>query len=502
MHPQDYFAGKDLFFLIYEKLTTLMLNGKRIYTQYVEADIVLFGECGSYPILAIDEIQRALDGEFVHLLPNSTNVRPFFSSLIYQTKALGGFRNVVVAGTGINFNFVEECLSSATFKNIALSYQLITNFKPLSQHEVKYYARWYLNYHRCDNVESVVQRVGDFRLCHGRARFIAFILDEYLRLQDIDQVLAAFMLGITQVESPTFPLKYFVQDMKAQRDPLIRHLGNETMYSLLSNALFSYVLTGRARMILQQSEMSEIVRCGLGFVVSGQLGPVTSVDILEDAVIECLRYFIPFSSIVYELSKQVGILPQPASVGYMFEYFVAFALVANFAGDAALLQRLNVCNHSIDSYLLQTNKFDGSKVFFPDHMMGPDIIYRCVAKKIVYIVQVKFVNKISKQELANAWDTTDVNKFNCKRGTCEVLKGFSSSRQELLSCINYVQQFGYKIERLLVVHSGQNIPNSDGDDDNVTIISKTSAPSYFSAIGELDVWRLLDCQRLRFQMQN
>ncbi|KAI3633320.1 hypothetical protein MIR68_008267 [Amoeboaphelidium protococcarum] len=495
MHPQDYFAGKDVFFLIYEKLAILMLNGKRIYTQYVDADVVLFAECDSYPILAIDEIQRALDGEFVHLLPNSANVRPFFSSLIYQTKALGGFRNLVVAGTGINFDFMDEFLSSATFKNTALSYQLITNFKPLSQHEVKSYARWYLNYHRCDNVESVVQRVGDFKLCHGRARFIAYILDEYLRLQDIEQVLAAFMSGITQVESPIFPLNYFVQIMKAEKDPLMRHLGNETMYSLLSNALFSYVLIGRARMILQQSEVSEIVRCGLGFVVSGQLGSLTSVDILEDAVIECLRYFIPFSSIVYELSKQVGMLPQPdTAVGYMIEYFVAFALVANFAGDTALLQRLNVCSHSIDSYLVQTNNSDGSSVFFPDHMMGPDIIYRCAAQKIVYIVQVKFVNQISKQELANAWHTTDVNKFYCKRGTCEVLNGFSGSRQELLSSIKYVQQFGYKIKRLLVVHSGQNIPNSDGDDDNVTIISKTSAPNFFSAIGDLDVWRLLDCQ--------
>ena len=65
----------------------------------------------------------------------------------------------------------------------------------------------------------------------------------------------------------------------------------------------------------------------------------------------------------------------------------------------------------IHSYLGSANQM---KVCFPDHMCGQDIIYKFLNTKTVYIVQVKFVKSITKQETANASDTTD-ELFYCKR---------------------------------------------------------------------------------------
>ena len=46
---------------------------------------------------------------------------------------------------------------------------------------------------------------------------------------------------------------------------------------------------------------------------------------------------------------------------------------------------------------------------FPDHMCGPDIFYKY--NKTLYLIQVKYVKSISKQEQAKAAGTTNPSKF-------------------------------------------------------------------------------------------
>ena len=87
-------------------------------------------------------------------------------------------------------------------------------------------------------------------------------------------------------------------------------------------------------------------------------------------------------------------------------------------------------------------------------MCGPDIIYKCVATKTVYIVQVKFVKMISKQEVANACDTTDPELFYCKRKGNGVLKGFEEKRRKLRSSLRKLQLDGYALHQVLFIHSG------------------------------------------------
>ncbi|KAI3654265.1 hypothetical protein MP228_000984 [Amoeboaphelidium protococcarum] len=295
----------------------------------------------------------------------------------------------------MNFELIQECLSSASFKKEKFDYQLIMGCKPLCKQQVQPYARSYLNDHKYPNVEEIVSRVGDFALCHGRARFIAFIMDRFIECGDIERALSMFMLKINDIQSTTFSLGFFVKDLNEGRDPLMRRVGTETLHTLLIGALISYLTFGNATMLLPNDHASYAVHCGLGFVNSAEDRTLAVVNILKDAVIECLRCFIPFGDIVRHLGHHILTSSQPSNVGYTLEYIVAAALVANNSGDQSMVRRLSVWNNMIESYLLQDYDFDSSAILFSDHMMGPDIIYRCISTRILYLVQVKFVRKLS-----------------------------------------------------------------------------------------------------------
>jgi hypothetical protein len=75
------------------------------------------------------------------------------------------------------------------------------------------------------------------------------------------------------------------------------------------------------------------VRYGFGFGVV-RSGIIREIDIQELAVIECLRYFIPFSHIVEAFAQKIAECPKPQMVGCLVEYLVAFALVAKKSGTA------------------------------------------------------------------------------------------------------------------------------------------------------------------------
>ena len=127
-------------------------------------------------------------------------------------------------------------------------------------------------------------------------------------------------------------------------------------------------------------------------------------------------------------------------------------------------------------------------------MCGPDIIYKCTTTKTIYIVQVKFVKRMSKQEAANAYDTTDPELFYCKRKGNGVLKGFEEKRTKLLQDLRSLQKDGFSLQQMLFIHSGGNRTSFT---QGALIVTKGSYPEFFNTIGS-GVWEFLDSVRETF----
>ena len=51
-------------------------------------------------------------------------------------------------------------------------------------------------------------RISAFELCHGRSRFLAYILDGYRKSNDIDVAIGKFVSGISTVEGRFFLLDF------------------------------------------------------------------------------------------------------------------------------------------------------------------------------------------------------------------------------------------------------------------------------------------------------
>ncbi|KAK5667195.1 hypothetical protein QVD99_006403 [Batrachochytrium dendrobatidis] len=128
-------------------------------------------------------------------------------------------------------------------------------------------------------------------------------------------------------------------------------------------------------------------------------------------------------------------------------------------------------------------------------MCGPDIIYKCANTKTVYIVQVKFVKRMSKQQAANAYNTTDPERFYCKRNGGGVLKGFEKERTYLLSTLLKLHKSGYSLQQTLVIHTAEKNPV---DAQGMEIINSQNSPQFFDKIGN-GVWDFLNLIRNNLQ---
>jgi hypothetical protein len=190
--------------------------------------------------------------------------------------------------------------------------------------------------------------------------------------------------------------------------------------------------------------------------------------------------------------------PKAQMVGYLVEYFVAFALVANTSGIEAV-KKIKVSQFSIAHYLRLN---EPSQVCFPDHMCGPDVIYKCLENKTVYIVQIKFVKGLTKQEQANACNITDPAYFYCNRKTKEVFKGYEDKKSAtggmtkgkrtlILDELVQLQNEGFTIKQLVFIHTGGiQVPEIEG----AQVVNSVTDPNFFDCIGT-NVWGLLDSVR-------
>jgi hypothetical protein len=477
LHPVAFF-GVDIFGSVF---TTLLK----------EQVSVLVATVNPFPLTAIDEIQLCVESNAVHSLSGSANKRPFFSPLVHYSKMMLIFPHFLLSGTGINFEYVKEAMESSTMKNNQkTNYEVVSDFHALSKADIEVYAHQFLQEHEIPEVDEIVSRISAFKLCHGRPRFVAYILDRYMESKDIDLAIGEFVSGISNVDGQIFPLRFLKRDLDNGIRSLDRPIANDTLGKIIREGLLEVILNGNFRFAITHDNGVAAIQYGLGF---GDVrdGILKRIDIQELAVVECLRPLIPFSDLVKTFAQRLAVCQNPQTVGYLIEYLVSFALVANHSGDDAV-NRIRAWQGLADHYL---EEIDSSQVCFPDHMCGPDIIYKCVETKTVYIVQVKFVKGISKQGTANACDTTDLDRFYCKRKGNGVLKGFEERRTKLLESFRNLQVNGYSLQQLLFIHTGGNTSDYT---HGASIINSRNTPKFFDKIGS-GIWQFLDSLRENFK---
>jgi len=199
LHPIQFFGGKDVFADLF---TLLASYGRGIGNNLL----------GCFDFAVIDEIQATMTGATVYM-----NDRPFFTPLVYHSKMCGRFPVFMVAGTGMNFEYLKELvISPSFFKKSSLYYQLVSCLGPLDATQVCVYSRFVLNQRGFDQglVEDFIKGVSEFPQCHGRARFIAFLLDSFLQdpNHDVNHAKHKFIMEITDVKSNLFPIRFYLED--------------------------------------------------------------------------------------------------------------------------------------------------------------------------------------------------------------------------------------------------------------------------------------------------
>ena len=328
--------------------------------------------------------------------------------------------------------------------------------------------------------------MSSFELCHGRARFISYILDSYIssRDHDLEMALDGFIIGISNVDAAVFPLRYYRDSLDNNGYNLNKVVGGDTINRLCSDALCECLMTGSSTLRLKNQDASDAIRYGLGFCEINQ-GVISSVTITEIAVIECLRYLIPFSDVVFSIAKKIESAPKPQMVGYLLEYLVAYTLVSNLnPTNNEIKSQIKSSSDSLSAYISSGLE---NEVFFPNHCCGPDIIYK--HNLTIYIVQVKFVKKASKQERVDACHTTDPDRFYWNNQRNCVLKGFEQERTNVLLALK-----GYRLKRIVFLHS--NTKTTAGM-DNVEVVSQLTKPDFFNELNP-QTWEFLNRIRKNF----
>ncbi|EGF78808.1 hypothetical protein BATDEDRAFT_26131 [Batrachochytrium dendrobatidis JAM81] len=472
---QDDFGSKA--FDLFERLFTTLVKEPGLSSTAI---------INPFPFTAIDGVRNLARGRRFHFQPESRNFRPFFTPFVYHSKMMGIFPHCLLSATSIDFELIKGTSEGSVMKDGQVTdCVVISDFHSLTKLEVEQYARQFLQDHQVNQVDAIISRISDFELCHGRPCFISYILGTYMKSNDIDAAIGKFITGISNVDGQIFPLRFLKNDLDKNIRSFDKVIAGDTLSGPICDAFIDAIWKGKMHLKVTDNDGANAILYGLGF---GQTvnGTISSIEIQELAVIECLCYFFPFAHTVKSLYQRIGSYPNPnpQTVGYLVEYLVAFALVANYSGpDAA--NSIKTSRDFVSIYLL----FDDSdQVYFPDHMCGPDIIYKCANTKTVYIVQIKFVKKMSKQQAANAYNTTDPERFYCKRNGGGVLKGFEEERTHLFSTLSELHESGYSLQQTLVIHTAEKNPV---DVQDMRIINSQNSPQFFDKIGN-GVWDFLD----------
>ncbi|KAJ3225185.1 hypothetical protein HDU78_010739, partial [Chytriomyces hyalinus] len=470
LHPKAFF-GRDLFSELYDSLAARTFVNIRQSTERIKQ---------LFDFVAIDEIQQSLEGS--HIFPLSVENRPFFSPLVFFSKHLGQFPKFIVCGTGINFDLLTELLISGSMKAEQFTaYDVISDLKPLDKGEAESYIRQMLSEHdiRKEKIDEVVDLVCPNPLFLGRGRFIAFILDSVLRGDTIDLAIGKFVGILSKPESSLFPLRFYLEDLQHERNSFLKVLEGEMFGSIVRRGLIQYLMTGKAKLLVKGQMGSDTVRYGLGFCDVSD-GLIETVELKELAIVECLRHLVLVSELVPDICIQMATCPHPQMVGYVLEYLVGYALVAGLDKDKAKM--LKSTHGNLARYLKSSEE---NQILFPDHCCGPDVVYKY--QGTVYIVQVKFVDEITKQERLNACHTADPERFYWNKKSGSVMQAHLKKRKAILK---ELQMFTCK--RIVFLHTST-IPTTGME--GVEIVNQDLRPDFFDA----DVWGMLNTLRRGFQ---
>jgi hypothetical protein len=184
---------------------------------------------------------------------------------------------------------------------------------------------------------------------------------------------------------------------------------------------------------------------------------------------------------------------KPQMVGYLLEYLVAFALVAHLNnGNQEALQQISVSISTFAEYVGSPES--PYAVLFPDSFCGPDIVYKHGC--FLYLVQVKFVDRISKQERVKACETTDPQFFYCNRTSNQVLRGFEGRRKDIDNCLQRNPKL--QLKRLVFLHS---TTATTVGMESVQVINERTCPSFFESLDgnqDMKIWKFLNEMRSNF----
>ncbi|KAI9332106.1 hypothetical protein BDR26DRAFT_869675 [Obelidium mucronatum] len=474
LHPKMFFGGKDVFCELFISLAETLSHG--IYRMYLD---------DAFGFVAIDEIQETLQGGDVFSLTFKKN-RPFFSPLVYYTKHFGLVKKFIVAGTEINFEIMFEFSTTGAmqFSRSATECRMLAPFQSLGKTQVVNYSRWVLTENRilAEDIEAFIDRVSNFSLCFGRARFVAFLIDHFLVHGDIQLAFSAFLKGICNPLSPLFPLRFYQDRVVTSVDRVVNNLDH-----ICSEAIAAFIMKGIAHVPVGNQSAAYACHYGLGLCSLNESGSgIFSLKLTELVVIDCLRYLIPFGDIVLKFAQKMANFPQPQMVGYFLEYVVAFALVANLnPGNEDVLRTICVSNVSVAEYCRSPS--EPHVVMLPNNCCGPDIIYNHNGE--IYIVQVKFVDTASKQEELDVLHTTDPSRFYWNSKSNCVLKGFEEDRDAILESLKEKTVF-----RKVFLHAKASA--TTGLDGNMLINEKV-LPQFFDCLNS-DMWDFLNRMRESF----
>ncbi|TPX75516.1 hypothetical protein CcCBS67573_g03216 [Chytriomyces confervae] len=412
------FFGCDLFSKLYDSLACHTSIDVGRSTASIER---------WFDFVAMDQIQASLGGEHIYTVSGG-KPRPFFSPLVYHFKHMGRFHKFIVAGTAINFDYLNELLCPGTMNaHQVTAHDVISDLKPLDKGQAESYIRLMLSDHniRNDQIREVVDLVCSNPLFLGRGRFITFILDSILGGGTVYLAVSKFVKVLSQPESSLSPLKCYMDDIQYyNRNSFDTVVGEETLGETVRRGLIQYLMKGEATLMVEGQVASDMVRYGLGFcTVVG--GSIQSVELKELATIEYLRYIIPVSDLVPDICVQLASFPRPQMVEYVLECLVGYALVAGL--DINRAKTLKSTHGNFARYL---NWKDENAVLFPDPFCGPDVVYKY--EGTVYTVQVKFVDQISKQDRLNACHTTDPDYFYWNKKSGRVFAEFHERRESIL----------------------------------------------------------------------
>ncbi|KAJ3286531.1 hypothetical protein HDU79_006413 [Rhizoclosmatium sp. JEL0117] len=356
-----------------------------------------------------------------------------------------------------------------------ISYEVISGLDLLDTHAVELYIRSILNERKLDLdfIQSVVALFATNPLFLGRGQFIAFILDSITSNELPHQAISRFMKGLTEPQSPLFPLKYYAEELK-NRPSDMNNLG-----LILRKGLIEFLFKGSATFRVQNQQALDMIHYGFGFpqVIDGR---IQTVELQELATVESLRRLIPVSDLVPDICVRLSTFPKPQCAGYVLEYLVGMALVMNLKAEAT--KNLKSTRGNLAAYLRVCDEDD---ICFPDHCCGPDIVYKL--GDVVYLIQINFVDEISKQERVDACHTTDPMAFYTNKNTGRVLDGWTATKEAVL---HELKGSNCQISRLVFLHTSTKVIT---DMDGVEVINQTNSPTFFDKLNP-QLWNIIDSE--------